>query len=261
MAEEELEVQEPEEPDKVETLAKEFGWNPNYEGEDAISAEDFIRNTKGVNDALNRTVKSLKKEVSAVKAGVDAVKRSAEEAQKQKIAQLKTEIEDLKSKRREAIEDGRVDDVEALDDKIDSRKEAMAKKPEPNGPPPEFHEWLSQNSWYETNAEMQRYTDALIDVPELKALQVASPRKFFEKITEKVKEIFPEEFEDKKPEEPSTPQTPPVASGKQRGRPPKKKFTAKDLSYAERRVGSDFVAQGLFKSIDDYAQKLREGAA
>jgi len=252
-------VEQPKEPDKIEVLAQEFGWNPDYDGDDAISAEDFIRNTKGINDALNRTVKSLRKEVSAVKAGVDAVKRSAEESQKQKIELLKSEIENLKLQRREAIEDGRVDDVEALDDKIDKNKEALREKPKSDGPPPEFQEWLTENEWYTEYPEMQRYADNLLDVPELKALQAASPSRFLKKVTKLVKEEFADEFDEKLPEKPSTPNVPPVANTKQRAKPTKKKFTARDLTHVERRIGEDFVAQKLFESLDDYAQKLREG--
>ena len=255
-AKEEPVEEQPKELTPIEELAKEIGWNPDFAGDNAVDAKTYILRGRDIQDSLNKRVSNLSKELTAVKEGVEVVRWSAEQSRKQEVDRLKAEIKDLKARRREAIQDGDADAVEAFDGKIKAHENAVkgVPAPKPNGSPPEFDEWVKDNKWYLENNEMQRYANALHKTPEYQALLQASYPRMLKKIEAAVKKEFPEAFPTEKKDPP-----PAVSGTTQRvSKKTKQAATAKDLSYEQKKTGTDFVNMGIYKNLDEYAKDLQE---
>jgi len=254
----------PEETNPVEDLAQKLGWKPNFKGEGAVDAETFILRSRDINSSLGKTVNSLKKELSAVREGMETVQWNAERSYKGEISRLKTEIAALKSDRRKAIEEGNVSAVEQYDTRIKDLEKATEETPPKKekkeaGPVPEYITWVKDNPWYEEDEEMRVFANVLRETPEYKAVEAAS----FSRMLKKIEKAVKKEFVDKFPEKEDTvsaavANAAPVTPSRQRAKPPKSKVTAADLTYEQRNVGKDFVAMGVFKSLDEYAQSLQE---
>lgn len=258
--------EKPAEPNPVEALAQKLGWKPDFEGEAAVDAETFILRSRDINSNLSKTVHSLRRELSAVKEGVEVVKWTADQASKREIGRLKSEIRNLKEQRREAITTGNADAVDQYDGQIRdleaATKEVAPPKTEVTPPPPqEFVEWEADNGWYNTDTEMNRYANALLELPEYIAVGKASYPRLLKKVTTAVKKEFPDKFPAPTKTVPAAGDPSPVPTvtpSHRRSKPPKTKASAADLSYDQRRVGTDFVAQGIFKDLDEYAESLQK---
>jgi polyhydroxyalkanoate synthesis regulator phasin len=248
----------PKAPDPVEELAKEIGWNPDFDGENAVDAKTYILRSRDIQSSLNKKVTNLSRELSAVKEGVEVVKWSAEQSRQKEIDRLKAEVSDLKARRREAIKDGDADTVEAIDGKIKVSEKAMQSEPAPKpatGPPPEYFDWLEKNQWYSKDPEMTRYADELLKLPEYKAVGAASYPRLLKKVEKAVKSEFAENFPTEKKPDPA----PAVSGTSQRAsKTGKQKSSAKDLSFDQKKIGKEFVAMGIYKDLDEYAANLQE---
>lgn len=270
--------------DPVAELATELGWNPDYTGANAKSAREYILESRRIQDDLSERLRGLKRstsrELAAMRDGIDTIKWSMEQENKRNVDRLQAEIADLKAKRRTAVQDGEVDTVEAFDQQIESRQNAVraaeAKPPTPRQPAadPAWDEWVPQNQWYNTDADLKQYADNLSQMPAYLALPFD---KRLDRIAAAVRQMFPDKFtKTPKPgananptSDPPPPASPhsaaavaPVSPSHHRARPKgKTSATAADLSYEERQAGEAFVGQGLFKSLDEYAQKLAEHEA
>lgn len=249
-------------PDPVEVLAQRLGWNPEFQGEGAVDAETFILRSRNISNDLSKQVRTLRKQLSAMSEGVEAIKLSAEQAQAQKINELKTQITELKAQRKQAIKDGDLDAVDVFDSRIevlqDASKAPPKKAPPVAAPPPEYDEFVERNPWYLTDSEMHQYADTIVNLPENKGL---SYTRLLQKVERLVKQEFPEKFAAAKPppaQDPAVASPSVVPSSRHKVRPAKPKATAVDLSYHQRQIGQDFVARGVYKTLDDYAQSLQK---
>lgn len=255
--------------DPIEAVAMKLGWKPNFQGDGAVDAETFILRSRDINSSLNKTVHNLRKDLDAMREGVEVVKWTTEQAHKREIARLNGEISDLKAQRKQAIEAGNVAAVEQYDQQIAARETAAKeeKKPEPkpsNEPHPEFQAWVDANEWYRTDREMNAYAEGLAEHPEVKAAARVSYKRMMNKVTQLVKREFPERFEKPPAEDKDSaaddhsPPAAPVTPSRQRAKPSKQKVTAADLTFEQKTVGKQFVAQGLFETLDDYAKSLHD---
>ena len=121
------------------------------------------------------------------------------------------------------------------------------------GPSKEFLEWLPENEWYSENADMKKYADAYAERPELQALPV---KKLFEVVTNKTKEMFPENFSAEQPK-PKVPAVEGAGNGKV-GKPARKsKFKYSDLSDDQKDVCKFNVKHGILTE-EEYISQLEE---
>jgi hypothetical protein len=267
-------------PDRVVELAQRMGWNPDYNGENAVDAETYILRGREINDGLSKRVRSLSKEITALRDGIDTIKWSAEQQGKREVARLRAEITTLKAERDAALNAEIVDPaaIRKFDAQIDHLQEAatqqeIAKPPQVqhNEGNAVFEQWVDRNSWYERDNDMQQWANNLSHDPAYQALPYPAR---LERISMEAQRVFPDKFPKAKAKEPAQtldPQTSqshssavaPVSPSRQRAAPKAKtaKATADDLSFHERKAGESFVAMGFYKDLNEYAQKLAEHEA
>jgi len=194
---------------EVESEARQMGWVPEgeFRGDKSKwrSADEFVERGREIlpivlknKEELLHKNKALENELRELKVAVDEFK---EYRKSDKERMYKQAIADLKDKKKEAIEDGNGGLAVELDDAIDEIKVAQQelqqaptkKEPEANPPAPEFVEWVQSNDWYAKNAMLQHAANAAgIEIgQEFPGLQ---GKKFLDKVTERVKERYPEKF-------------------------------------------------------------------
>ena len=236
----------------VQALAKQLGWNPDYEGDDRkyVSASDYILRSKEIQSTMTKQLKDQKKQMDELKMGLSSLKEHNETVFKVHVARLKKELNDLKVQRKEAKEDGDESRVAELDDQIKDISKMPSELPKSaNKPHPDFTKWLDKNDWYMDNEEMREYADAQAKDPKFEGL---SPAKTLTSITKRVKDMFPDEF-------PKEPERPTAAKGTiEKPTSPKKsktKFSVKDLTDEQKTAAKFFEKQGVM-TTDEYIKEL-----
>lgn len=238
---EENEVQEEKrEYTDVERVAMDIGWNPDFEGENAKTAEEFIKASRDITDAYRKQIKNSSEKISLLEKGFLDFKEilSAEHEAKQKAMEAK--IEELNRMREKALDEEDVPEVRKIESQIRTESAALAKtirrgeaesKQTKN---PDFDEWNKKNPWYGTNDEMTAYAEAQFEND--LSLRGLSAKRVYAKIEARVREEFPEEFEsEKKPQKKTA-----VESG---GSGPRRssKITYSDLDAETRRTVDEML--------------------
>jgi hypothetical protein len=223
------------EADEVETLAMELGWRPKgeFDGDEFVSAKDYILKSRDIQDTMRTHNKDLKRKLSELDSSVAELKSHNERVYKAEVSKLKSELKTLKKEKVEAISEGDVDRVDALDEQIDGVKEAIKEPPNKSASNPEFDEWVAENEWYKKDLEMAQYADVIADQH-----QGAPFGRMLKLVTAKVKEMYPEKFEKTK----QPPGSPVEGSTK---RTVTSKFTEADLTPAQKDIMNQFVRQGI----------------
>jgi len=268
-------TEEPKEPKKpeetVESLAGELGWKPkdNFigHGDDFVSAGEYIRRSKDIQDTMRNNLKSNKNKLSQVEKGLRDLKRHSETVMKSEIRDLKKRVEDTQTARDEAIEEGDKDAVYKADKEMSELREeaqshierVMQSQEEDKGDDhldpqqvSSFKSWTQANPWYNSpgsnagDKDMTSYADYLADSPEYAGLPY--DRKI-QAVTEVVKQKFPDKFNGNASRQPANS----VESGRPTGM--KKSYTSRDLSGEQRDIMNNFVKQGVM-SEKDYIKDL-----
>jgi len=230
----------------VEELASEIGWRPDGE----LDAKAYILKSRDIQDTMRDHIKTQKKQLTELGSSVEELKVHNERVYKAEVARLETEIKTLKSQRKDAIEEGDVEKVDALDEQIDGLKEAMVKPKTPatSSSNSDFDAWIEANPWYYADKEMAAYADSIAE---------QNPGAPFKRVSDlvnrKVKEMFPEKFTSEPGDKRPAP-SPVEGAGK---RIATSKFTESDLTESQRSIMSQFVRQGIMTKkqyIDDIAK-------
>ena len=220
----------------VEELATGLGWNDDFKGEGKVSAADYIRKSRDIQDTMRTHIKDQKKQNSDLAQSVKDLKVHNETVYKVEISKLKTELKGLKEQKKEAIEDGDVAKVDELDEQIDGVKEAMVKPKEKAPVNLEYEDWVKENLWYKTDSEMATYADAIADQNE-----GAPFKRVADLIGKKMKEMFPDKFKESETHVKKT-QASPVEGAIKKSTTTK--FTKADLSDSQRSTMAQFVKMG-----------------
>jgi hypothetical protein len=107
-------------------------------------------------------------------------------------------IADLQSKKKDAIKEGDVERVEAIDKQIDKAKEAKADIPTKAEVAPEIETWVQANPWYKSDPEMHDFARAFNETYFMRHPN-GDLSDSLKATTAAVKKAFPEKF--KKPED------------------------------------------------------------
>jgi hypothetical protein len=255
------EPKEVESPETLESVAEQLGWKPkkNFQGEDDtfVDAKTYILRSKDIQDSLRKHLKENKQKMTSLEKGLEDLKFHNERVFKTQLAQQKKQIEELKAQRKEAIEEGDVEKVDKLEVQMNELMESdnSDDKPAPKVDPEvyeTFSGWIKENTWYdvqglnEGDTDLTQYANYVSDLPEYKGLPYAHKLK---KVTEKVKEMFPEHFQ--KTPQPKAARNPVEAPNL---KSMKGRFTARDLNDTQKSVMRNFIKQGIMTEkeyIDD----------
>lgn len=177
-----------------ETKALARGWKPkeSWQGpeEDWIDARTFNRNQSYFDKiaSQNKKIAKLTQTLSAMQ----------EHHKKVFEASYQKALRDLKSQKLEAVKEGNVEAVIAIDEQLeqvnDKFKTEAAKFDTTNtNVSPDFVEWIKDNNWYHENDVLHRYADK-VGYDYVKKHPEASDMEVYEHVRERVEEKFPEEF-------------------------------------------------------------------
>jgi len=252
--------EEPKDQTTIESLASEMGWKPkdDFQGheDDYVDAATYIRRSKDIQDSLRQHLKDNKKKMSALEKGLEDLRTHNERVFKVQIERQKEEIESLKAKRREAIEEGDIEAVDEIEKKITRlNTEDEKTEPEQKVDPEEyqaFTSWLKENDWYKLegvtdgNPDLTEYADKLAALPDY---QIMSYPQRLKKISAKVQEMFPEEFQSKAKKPANTAVEAPSMKTS------KKKYSARDLNDDQKQIMRNFVRNGIM-SEQEYINDL-----
>lgn len=242
---------------EAEAEARKYGWRPKEEfdrdPEGWVDAGRFLELPSTHLKMQRDTTRELQKQLKARDDELSGIKRAAKEAveavRRQEREKFESEIASIREQQRRAVEEGDVDRFDTL-----TKREEDIRKRAPAAPAPEVEapayaaevqDYMAKNPWTQ-NQEALAFARGAIEMnPEVKLLPA---RKQVEWAEKKVKDNFPELFEAPKAAAPSR------VDGGGLGISRKSGKGADDLPPDARAVGQEFVKDGIFKSIDDYAK-------
>ena len=250
--EEKQEESQDESKDPILALAEKMGYNPNFEGENAVDPETYILRAQEVNRTSSKQIEKLKEKVDSIQT---SFRDMAMSQSKEMVQALKNQRETLLSEQKRAVSEGDVEGFEKTSRELETTGQRLSEleKPDPTTDQArhaEFAEGLRQfkdkhKSWYEkrprATLEANLFGQTLLqNNPDI------SPEDFYAKVEEAMMEDHPELF--------SKPSNKPTAvSG---DKPPAKKNEGKYMAQLLEKepeaelVFKQQVAAGRFKAED-----------
>lgn len=228
--------------------AREKGWRPKeeYTGDgEWVDAEEFLRR-KPFFDKMSKQSQEIKRLQRTVESMANHYHKSVAIA-------VDKAVKSLRAERREAIESGDADRVEAIDAEIaqhQNQQQAVAQSA--NTVSPEVIDWVAENQWFNSDQEMRAFA-----VTYNENYLKANPNDIGESLRKTlvaVKKAFPEKFESqgRKPHSQSSP----VESGAAAHKPAK--YDINRLTTEQKQVYNAYVKQHKIMSHDDYFKSLEE---
>lgn len=227
----------------AEDAARAKGWRPKEEftGDgDWVDAEEFLRR-KPFFDKMSQQRHEIKRLQRTVESMANHYHKSVAVA-------VDKAIKSLRAERREAIELGDVDRVDALDAEIAQQQQAVVQPV--NTVAPEIVDWVAENTWFNTDQDMRAFAVAFNE-----NYLKANPQDIGASLTktlEAVKRAFPDKFEhtQRKPSPPASP----VESGGATHKPAK--YDTNRLTTEQKAAYNAYVKQHKIMSHDEYFQGL-----
>lgn len=243
----------------VESLAKEMGWRDDWDGpeENYVSADQFIRNAKKIQDALTNSVHHLKEDVQTMRSKMEDMAVSTGRQLAQATDQIRKRLE---AEKLEAVEEGDREKYVKADSKLKEldTSPAQEEKKAPTQRERDFQEKYvkfqnDNSSWWEKDDEMTAYAISM-GQGLFAANNNISADEYYQKVHNLVRRHFPERFEN------MNKGRPPAVSG---DKPAKKgKMSAWDKvvqDYPEaQQIFQNFVEDGVFKDTNEAREKYAQ---
>jgi|SRR5712664_179158 len=225
------------------------GWVPKEEfdgdAERWVDAGEFLRRGE-----LFRKIESQSKELKDVKKALNELAKHNSKIREVEYARA---VEGLKAQKKTALAEGDADKVVEIDDKLDLVKDQQRQLANqvvheaiPQEVHPELQNWISKNSWYESDKKMRVYADSL-------GVQLAqdglSPREVLKEVEKEVKDRFKEKFRNPNREKPGAVEG--VTS-----RPARGASAEYELTDTERTIMETLVKQKVLTK-DEYISQLK----
>lgn len=255
-----------EEIDPIETQAREMGWVPEEEWDGDpdkwVPPKEFIFRGE-LFDRIKKQSRDLKQYSQEIQELKDAIRVQGEMQKKIADKEYKRIMDTLKQRKAEALEEGDHRTVIEIDDEIreaeklkeenDSVSEEETSKKQ-NATPPEIVEWIEENPWYQDNVVMRGAADA-IGEDYMNRYPNASASDLIKHVDKEIRKEFPEKFgKRRKAAKEAIPDSQRASSsGKNKF---KSKFTVKDLSDEQRKIGETLVKSGAFEELQEYVDEL-----
>lgn len=249
----------PQEPTEVETLAQGMGWAPKEEWrgdpDKWTDAATFIK----TGPEILKT--SLRRQDEQLKKMGDTLEEFKGHYQNVQATEYKRAIAVVKAERRQAVEDGDVEAVDAFDGQIEELGDAIkASVPEEKreatpDDDPNFKNWHSrpENSWYNSDVFLTSKADNEIAPTIAKMFpDLIGTEGFYNKVTEETKKAYPDKFGNK-----NRRKAPSVEGAGELGGRSTGKQTYADLPTDAKAACKKFVDQGLMTK-EEYTKDFFE---
>ena len=237
---------------EVEHEALEQGWKPKSEWMAQGKPEDEWRPAKEFKERgeLFQKIETLSQELKSTRSTMKALQGHYE---KVKETEFKRALETLKQDKRSALEEGDVDAVMEIDDKIATvretqRAQAAAEQAQTPEVHPEFVAWVSRNQWYSSDKEMQTFADSIGRAYALSKPGV-QPSEVLKHVTAKVKQTYPEKFTNPRRSETG-------AADASSSTPSRKKADSFELTADEEKVMNKLVSQKVMTK-EKYIEQIK----
>jgi len=241
---------------EVEDKAAEMGWVPKEEWkgdpEKWRPAEEFVERGENIipimRDRLTKLEEELKMALKMNKAEIESVKKTTlEQARKEHEAELTK----LRKEKFEAVQSGDVDTYVKLE-----QQEKNMKPPAVETVTPVFEDWRNKNDWYQKDDSLTEYAE-FIAAKTHKEKPGMDEKLFYETVTTKVKEAFPDKFTNPNREKADL-----VDSGGTKPSGSRKKSFAdlpEEAKSAFSRLSKKFEQKGRKLDKDTYVKEYFEG--
>lgn len=247
---------EPEVPE-IEVKARSMGWRGKeaWHGpeEEFIDAGEFVRR-KSLFDKisyLNTKFHNLE----------EAHNTLVSHHAKVREMEYQKALRDIRAERREALKEGDTVRALELEDTMQELAETHAQAPipqpivQPQGPAPEFTNWVQYNSWYQNDEKMQAAADGLAQ-SYIRKMQSSNQQinldMVLTHVEAEIKELFPQKFENPNRQRQSS-----VTSGDRNGKTIKSKQVT--LSAEHEKIIDSFVQNsGGLITREQYIKELQE---
>lgn len=199
-----------------EEEAKKDGWVPQEEWkgdpEKWVDAETFVENGQKINGILKSKVERLENALEENKRTTQEFKEWTEKQREKEKRELKSRIEELEAEREQAISEGDGQKFTKVDAELNDLRTEV--REEPNPIKEIAAQWQSENTWYKPGSddELSIYADGIADRV---AQQGYTGRAYFNEITRRVQDRFPEKFGNPRRNDPASVEAP----GASRDRP------------------------------------------
>lgn len=169
------------------------GWNPDFEGEGKKDAKTFVEDGLKINGMLKGKLGRLEERIdSLTRTNADFKKYTDKQIGKERDEnkRLIGELEQVKVQAINDADGAKVVEVERQIHEIQSQEQPEGKS-QTNAA---GDAWFASNSWYAENPTLHAQADGIADQLRSQGLDDQSAF-FFQEITSRVKQAFPEEFE------------------------------------------------------------------
>lgn len=245
---------------ELEEKAREKGWRPleEWDGdpESWIDAKEFMGR-----QPLYDRIDGLKKDLFRTKQSYeqDFQTLSKEVAQMREI-EYQRALANLKHARANAIQEDDTGEIRKLDDQIEQIVAARARaesapnqRRNPNNDPA-FQSWRERNSWFDNDQTLKQEAIRLGTAYGMTNPN-ASTEEACEYVEKSIKKLYPEKF---KPmtRTPPSPEGSPTSAKTTTRTSRGNRLTVADLSDDQKKVMDTFLKRRVFKSAEEYLEKL-----
>jgi hypothetical protein len=246
---------------EITQKALDTGWQPEeqFKGDKSRwrPADKWVERGETLIPIIKAQNKNLYSEVNTLKATLEAQKQTtakllkmSEKTQEVAYDRARKEIED---KQFTAVQEGDVETWRQLKD-----EENKLEKPEPivqeqtSDETPGFNEWHTKNEWYKSDTDLTIFADAYgYNYKDMN--KDATPQDVFDAVEKKVKEVFPQKFENANRSIPSAVDTGTIGAGAE-----PTGDTYADLPADAKVMCNQNVKDGLIKSKEDWVKSYFE---
>jgi len=243
-----------------EEEAKKAGWDPNYQGENRVSAKEFLRY-----GSLLKSFKNSQKKVDELS---DVVKGLSSHLKKTEKAAYEKALREIQDERRKAVELGDVDAFNLAEEKLNVTHEAIkqveqdfvpSEQASPAQPiEPELLEFKEKHKeWFNTstpeNREMAEATvaaDALVAKRAQRLGKTLTIKEHLHEVEEIVKGLYPHRFENQNRSRPAA-----VGTSTTSGSASKSSLSAK-MSDRQKEFAKQAKSVDPSFDIEEYAKQL-----
>jgi hypothetical protein len=230
-----------------EAEARKEGWKPKEEWngpeEKHVDAKTFVERGESILPIVNSKLRRVEERLAAA----ESANKKFGEYHKKTLAKEKqnheTKIAQLEAKLEKAVTDGDGDTFTRTNRELNNLRQSPPDEPTDAS---EYNalvqQWVSENDWYTKDPKLGAYADGIAERIQAEGY---SGRAYFKELTKRVKDDFPEKFENPNRKKPNG-----VEDGGERGTNPKAKSYA-SLPADAKKACDEFVSQG-FMTREDY---------
>jgi len=258
---------------EVEVLAMKMGWNPEHDensGRPFKSADQYIIDSKQIQDTTVKTLNSLKATNEELVAGMQNLKTTYTKVAKVEKTRIDNEIANLKEKRDVHIENSDKGKVKEVDGQIENLQNSKKDMDEPvvqqqaqqqvgtEDFKAKSSQWMTENAWYGKNVEMTNFIDT-----QSERFRGLPDDVYFEKLSEAAMTMYPEAFKGQvlPGQKQTVAQQQAVVGGQTRQTGPgaKQKFTINDLSPDQQKWAKFYEKQKVMSAQEYVDEQVKIG--